>query len=185
MKKKILNIILCSLVTSITFSQEKLNTGLTSQFKINYYLTGLDASYEIPLNNKFTFEAGAGIGAGSYIRNLPFLEESFRIDFNTFPVLRLRSKLKYTYNRENRIKKGKSINHNSGNYFALQGTFSSKKEDVANNILFSELHWGIQRGLGRNWLFNVNAGVGYAKDFNSKLDRIYPTIGLEFSYIIF
>ena len=125
------------------------------------------------------------MGAGTYIGSLAAIGKSLQIDYNTFPVLRYRGKLKYTCNRENRFKKDKNIDFNSGNYIAIQSIFSSKKTDVANNVMFNEVHWGMQRSLGGKWLFNLNGGLDYAKDFNTSLDRFYPTIGLEFSYVIF
>ena len=170
---------------SISFSQKKSENNLNNYLKINNYFTGLEFSYEIPLNDKFLFEAGAGIGAGSYIKEIPFVGESFGIKFKSLPVLRLRGKLKYIYNREKRLNKQKNINFNSGNYIALEGTLSSEKKDLYNNVLMTNFVWGLQRNIGGKWLFNINGGFGYAKDFNSNLDRFYPSISLEFSYVLF
>ena len=170
---------------SISFSQKKEESNLNNYLKINYYFTGLEFSYEIPLNNKFLFEAGAGIGAGSYIEEIPFVGESFSISFESLPVLRLRGKLIYIYNRGKRLNNKKNINFNSGNYIALKNTFSSEKKDLYNNVLMSNFVWGIQRNIGGKWLLNIDGGFGYAKDFNTNLDRLYPSIGLEFSYVIF
>ena len=53
----------------------------------------------------------------------------------------------------------------------------------------NEVHWGMQRSLGGNWLLNVHFGLGFAKDFDTPkwLDSttIYPAVGLKFSYVIF
>ena len=103
----------------------------------------------------------------------------------------MKGKLKYTYNKDKRIKKGKNVRCNSGNYIALQSTFSSKQKNVTNienppnDTLLTEIHWGMQRSLGGQWLFNVNFGLGYAKDFDTELNQFYPAIGLAFSYVIF
>ncbi|MFL0094687.1 hypothetical protein [Tenacibaculum maritimum] len=130
------------------------------------------------LNKSILWETGVGIGVGGSIRDRLFVGGSF-------PVLRLRSRLKYVYNRAKRFQKGKDITYSSGNYIAIQGTFYSKKENIANHLLLTDVVWGIQRSLGGKWLFNVNTGLGYAKDFDTQLSRFYPTLGIVFSYMIF
>jgi len=47
-------------------------------------------------------------------------------------------------------------------------------------MLLTNFHWGIQRRLGDKWLFNVNAGVGFAGDFSSKIGKFYSAFGLNF-----
>ncbi|CAA0200664.1 hypothetical protein [Tenacibaculum maritimum] len=183
--KGIFNLVVCLWAINSCFSQDKVGVAVNNQFKINYYLLGIDASYELALNKSILWETGVGIGAGGSIRDRLFVGESFQIDFTSFPVLRLRSRLKYVYNRAKRFRKGKDITYNSGNYIAIQGTFSSKKENIANDLLLTDVVWGIQRSLGGKWLFNVNTGLGYAKDFDTQLSRFYPTLGIAFSYMIF
>lgn len=183
MKKTILGLFF--LFSFTCFSQDNKDYSLLNQGKITFNFFTLEGSYELSLNNKISLETGIGIGAGSFIRNILFVGETLQINYNTFPVLKFRGKLKYVYNREKRLHKNKNIDFNSGNYIAIQSIFSSKKNDVADNIIFNEVHWGIQRSLGGKWLLNVNGGIGYAKDLDTNLDGIYPSVNLEFSYVIF
>ncbi|HBI40630.1 MAG TPA: hypothetical protein DDY16_06745, partial [Tenacibaculum sp.] len=169
------------------------NKSLVNQFKVSYNIVSLEFAYEHPLNKKLTLEGAVGLGAGNYIEKNIFNENRIgsSLSFQSFPSIRLRSKLKYIYNREKRFNKNKNIDYNSGNYIGIQSTFTSKQNNVtditnvANNVLLTEIHWGMQRSLGGKWLFNVNGGFGYANDFISKLGKFYPSIGLEFSYVIF
>ena len=43
----------------------------------------------------------------------------------------------------------------------------------------------MQRSLGGNWLINFNAGLGFAKDFDSNNGKIFPAVGLKFTYVLF
>lgn len=187
-------------ICQISFGQETSNKTekLNSQFKLTYNILSIEGSYEIPLNEKFLLEGGIGVGAGSYIRRGILLNNkafSSSLSFKSFPPLRFRSRLKYIYNREKRAKKKKNnnISLNSGNYIAFQSLLTLKQnnvtdldeKEIANNVLLTEVQWGLQRHLGGKWLFNFNLGIGYANDFNSKLGIVYPSIGVEFSYVLF
>lgn len=193
MKKVILS--LCLLCTALTTSwgQETTSAKLQKQFKISYQILAFEASYELPISDAFSLEGGIGIGAGNYVRPtlLNSKELGAALSFESFPPLRFRTKVKYVYNREKRLKAGKNIAYNSGNYLALQSLLTTAQRDdsdqkkPANNTLITEVHWGLQRSLGGNWLFNVYAGIGYAYDFHFQLGKIHPAIGLEFSYVLF
>lgn len=183
--------LLTLLITSVNFAQEE-STPLNKQFKLSYTFLGLGADYEFPLNKKITLEVGLGLGAGNYIRKTVLNSNEFgpSISVDAFPPLRFKSRLKYIYNRDKRLKKNKSIVNNSGNYLAFQTLFTTGQnvtniKTPPNNSLLTEVQWGLQRSLGGNWLFNFYAGVGFARDFETKLGKIYPALGLEFSYILF
>lgn len=49
----------------------------------------------------------------------------------------------------------------------------------------NEVHWGIQRSLGKKWIFNTHIGLGYARDFKLDSGTLYPAIGIKFSYKLF
>jgi len=172
-------------------SQEQ-NSDLSKQFMITYDILGLEASYEIPLSDKFILDLGIGIGAGNYIKKTILNSNEFgpSLSTKTFPPVRLKSAIKYIYNREKRLKKNKNIVNNSGNYISIQTLFTSGQnvtdiKNPPNNSLLTELTWGIQRSLGGDWLLNFNVGIGYAKDFETNLSKTYPAVGLSFSYILF
>jgi hypothetical protein len=49
--------------------------------------------------------------------------------------------------------------------------------------MLANLHWGIQRALGKHWAFNCHAGAGYALDIDYDFGTIYPAIDFKFSYV--
>lgn len=103
----------------------------------------------------------------------------------------MKSEFKYYYNREKRERKGKNNLNNSGNYIAFQTKYNtkifslSKTELPLENTLLNEIHWGIQRSLGGNWLFNFHTGLGYTRDLDFSDASIYPALGIKFSYKLF
>lgn len=103
------------------------------------------------------------------------------------PVPFLKSKLKFVYNINKRIEKEKNIRNNAGNYIALQTkySFGRSANSTYNRSMLTELHWGIQRDLGGNFLFNTHIGLGYLGDFNSNSWAFSPPIGVSFGYRIF
>jgi hypothetical protein len=175
------------------YSQNSEDSQLSEQFKLSFNIVSFEAAYELPITNSIGLEAGIGLGAGNYIRStiLNSKELGASLSFKSFPPVRFRTKLKYVYNRDKRLKNGRDISYNSGNYIGIQGTFTTGQSNVTdiknppNNVLLTEVHWGLQRSLGGKWLFNVNAGVGYGYDFKNKLGKVYPAVGLEFAYILF
>lgn len=187
--KLLLSIATIFLVSFSTFSQE--NTNLKSLFKTDFNFSGLGISYEVPLAKKWTVDLSTGIGASYRVSN--GMEANWII--NKAPSAYFKSEFKYIYNREKRFKDGKNNSNNSGNYWAFQTKYTTKRfseavgEKPGNNVLMNEVHWGMQRSLGGNWLLNVHFGLGFAKDFDTPkwLDSttIYPAVGLKFSYVIF
>ncbi len=151
--------------------------------KIGIGLHGLELSYEFPLSEKFSIDnsLGAGMGMTDYGAGAEYLLDVAR------PTPYMRSRLKYIYNIEKRVKKNKNTKHNSGNYIAAQVkySFGNIKTYQLNRALLTEVHWGIQRDLGGNFLFNMHIGLGYLQDFQENAGDLSPTLGFQFSYIMF
>ena len=166
------------------FSQEN---KLQKQFKTDFNFLGIGLSYEIPLSEKWNVDLSTGIGGGYRIGN------GFAAEWviNSSPAAYLKSEFKYYYNREKREKKGKNNLNNSGNYIAFQTKYNTKRFSISRielpleNALLNEIHWGIQRSLGGNWLFNFHAGLGYARDLDFSNGIVYPSLGIKFSYKLF
>ncbi|MCF2874674.1 MULTISPECIES: hypothetical protein [unclassified Tenacibaculum] len=187
--KLLLSIATTLLMCFSMFSQE--DEKLKSLFKTDFNLSGLGISYEVPLAEKWTVDLSTGIGASYNVSN--GLEARWII--NKSPSAYFKSEFKYIYNREKRFKAGKNNSNNSGNYWAFQTKYITKRfseaigEKPGNNVLMNEVHWGIQRSLGGNWLFNAHVGLGFAKDFDTPKwidsSTIYPAVGVKFSYVIF
>ncbi len=144
---------------------------------------GLSFAYELPLSNKFVWENAIGTGMGMSAENS---SATYSLDI-VKPVPFLKSKLKFVYNINKRIEKEKNIRNNAGNYIALQTkySFGRSANSTYNRSMLTELHWGIQRDLGGNFLFNTHIGLGYLGDFNSNSWAFSPPIGVSFGYRIF
>lgn len=192
MKNKLLLLFTAFLLsTSGLFAQG--NGELKSMFKTDFNFTGIGFAYEIPLSKKWSVDLSTGIGASANV------DDSYRgrWDIAKSPSTYFKSEFKYNYNIQKRFKKGKNTINNSSNYLALQTKYITPRlsKDTslyafpAHNVLATEIHWGLQRSLGGNWLFNFHAGLGVAKDFDlggrKSLTNLYLALGLKFSYIIF
>lgn len=167
-------------------------TDLNSQLKLTYNIVGLNFGYETAISKKTTFELSAGLGAGNYVRNNAFIDKEFgaSLSLQKFPPFRLRSHFKHIYNREKRLKNNKPLINNSGNYIGLLTTFTTAQntneiKNPPNNVILNEIHWGLQRTLGKKWIIDFNLGVGYAVDLDTDLSTFYPALGLSLSYKIF
>ncbi|WP_445748745.1 hypothetical protein [Polaribacter sp.] len=164
------------------FSQEE---SLENQFKLEYNLLGVGVSYEIPISEKFLIDFGAGVGGG--VDNA----ESYVWDFNSSLAAYFKGEFKYLYNREKRLKKGKSLENNAGNYIAFQTKyFTGRFSEIdifnpLNRAILNEFHWGLQRSLGGNWLFNFHIGFGFLRNIDEDYNLLSPALGLKFSYKLF
>ena len=184
MKKLLFTICLSIFVfTNLAAQQEPLK----KMFKTDFNFAGLGLSYETPLSEKWTVDLSVGIGAAHNANNGLSVEWIL----NEVPAAYIKSEFKYFYNREKRFKKGKNNANNSGNYWAFQTKFATERFSepsifsTSSNVLLNEFHWGMQRSLGSNWLFNTHFGLGYARDFTFDSGSLYPALGLKFTYILF
>lgn len=157
--------------------------NLESFARVNLGLHGLEASYELPLSERFVWEntLGIGMGANSYANGA-----EFHFDFLN-PTPFVKSELKYIYNIKKREAKGKNISNNSGNYIGLQTkySFGNANEYDLNRTTLTEVHWGLQRSLGGNFIFNFHIGLGYLSDYDTDEGAVSPTLGLRFGYRLF
>jgi hypothetical protein len=160
---------------------------LQKQFKTDFNFLGIGLSYEIPISEKWTVDLSSGVGGGYRVGNDLTVEWAF----NSSVAAYLKSEFKYYYNREKRERKGKNNFNNSGNYIAFQTKYNTKRFSLSKtelpleNALLNEIHWGIQRSLGGNWLINFHTGIGYARDLDFSDGSIYPALGIKLSYKIF
>lgn len=187
--KLLLATFICTFLSATMFSQE--NGKLEKMFKADFNFAGIGVAYELPLSKKWSVDLSTGIGAAANAVN------SYEVKWNLAksPAAYFKSEFKYNYNIEKRFKKGKNTINNSSNYWGIQTKYITPKfnEDdyavVDHNVLATEFHWGLQRSLGGNWLFNFHVGLGYAVDFdlgeNDTSSNLYPALGLKFSYKIF
>ena len=181
--KKILLVILLSTLGFKASAQEKDNEQIDNFGKIELGFHGLSFGQELPISNKFVWENAIGAGMGMNARGN---SANYTLDV-VRPVPFLKSKLKFVYNINKRIKKEKITVNNSGNYVALQTKYSFGKSGsfTYNPALLTEVHWGIQRSLGGNFIFNTHIGLGFVSDFDTSSTAFSPTFGLAFGYRLF
>jgi hypothetical protein len=153
--------------------------------KLDLGLRGIGFTFEPRLGNKLSMDLSAGLGggynisAGNFEYNWNFLQPAVYVIVNP----------KFYYNLDKRIEKGKKTGLNAGNYLGLVIKYTSKglgeNPDVWDALLFN-LHWGIQRQVGKRWTFNTHAGIGYAvdaTDLSNSSGTVYPALDLRFAYV--
>lgn len=186
------SIILLTLLASqflLSFGQDpKSDAKLSSLLMLDLGGQGIGLTYERRLSNKMAADISAGIGGGHDIG-----EGFFEINYG-YPAFYFSLTPKYFYNRQKRIDKGKETLFNSCNYLGLRFKFvaaNSRRVDiygnsalnVYRNSVLGNIHWGLQRALGRHWAFNFHIGAGYAEDIDYGFGTIYPAVDFKFSYV--
>ena len=180
--KKLLSIVFI-VFTTVSFAQDVAKAPLNQFARVNLGLHGLELTYELPISDSFVWENSFGVGMGSYTLDNTV---NYRLYLNN-PTPYFTSELKFHYNRQKRTNKGRSTLNNSGNYIGLQTKYSFGNDRTfrLNKTLLSELHWGIQRPLGKRFIFDLHIGIGYLFDFYFNDGHISPTFGLRFGYKLF
>jgi|GEM_PF-1186551 len=103
---------------------------------------------------------------------------------------------KWNYNFHKRHKQWKETAGNSSDYLALQFKYFEGKADTEpvnlfpilfysndgrrpDNILLTDVHWGMQRKMGDIFTLNFFIGLGFIYDFETHLGVATPTIGVK------
>ncbi len=137
-----------------------------NQFSINLLPPSLE--YEISVGNKSTIDLLAGSG---FLYRYNF--EDFGLEF--FPLFQ--AQYRYYYNFARRLKKGKTINNNSGNYVTASLFLEFNNSELRGLIGPA---WGLQRVYGRHFKLNFNVGEGYG--FNSVDSYLGTIISLQLGF---
>ncbi len=163
----------------LIFGQQK-ESKLDKQLGIDATILGAGIFYEYPLSNKFLSEISVGVGS-SFIYATP----TVGFNFSTYrPYSRVA--LKWYYNREKRIKKGKSISLNVGNFIGIQNKVmygygnNPKYGDLA--FMINDIYWGSQTKLTNKLVLNYHFGLGYILVNDRDFDSFLPTIGIKLKY---
>lgn len=153
-------------------------------------LHGIGVGLELPFSEKWSASLSTGLGGG-YSVYAEHFQSTFIINQ---PVAFFKSEFKYTYNRSKRLSKSKSLLNNAGNYIAFQTKYTTRRvfgsnawdefNDPLNRTLLNEAHWGIQRPLGKKFIFNFHVGLGYAADLDYVDSQVYPSAGVQFAYVL-
>lgn len=158
---------------------------LKQQLQVGLSFQGLDITYQQPLSNRFLLTAGLGGGLMNHLTDNPYDSETIGVSMKSdrwfSPFTRLSAR--YIYNRAKRVKRESSIINNVGNYIAFQNKFSFG--GTYGTVMINEFHWGIQLPLGKDMLFETHIGLGKYDNLKTKAKKVFPTVGFEFSYVIF
>jgi hypothetical protein len=151
--------------------------------KLDLGLQGIGFTYEQRIGNSTTIDLSLGAGGGYDVS-----EDGAGFEWNLLqPAFYFMATPKFFYNRQHRIEKGKKGQLNSGNYIGIRlkyTTGSIAPNDYLGSAGLINLHWGMQRSIGKRWTMNAHAGAGYAQNLNSIFGTIYPAIDFKCSYIL-
>lgn len=158
-------------------------TALPYLQKAEFSVLGIGANYEIPISKVLSLDSGLGFSSGAYITKdeVKFQKSIFN------PSFYFKTELKYYYNRYVRVAKKLPTRNGEGSYFAFQNKFLTQRlfdsESSLSSVMLYEVHWGIQRNVYDNFLFNFHIGLGQAHDFTTKGSTYYNAIGVKLSYV--
>ncbi|PKG41367.1 hypothetical protein [Psychroflexus sp. MES1-P1E] len=126
---------------------------------------------ESRLSNEFALRSQVGFdfrieGFGEF--------ESFGPNDGFYGILHLSLEPRWYYNLEKRLKKGKTIDRNSGNFIALLVSSNLESVSFTSNDRIESLDqirfvpkWGIRRSLGKHISYEAGFGFGYAFFLNN------------------
>jgi hypothetical protein len=178
-------ILICS--TTICFSQTGPSLSMPSVRTLKKIMVGHDSGFEWEqkLGRTTTLSVFAGIGVG-------FATSEFGVDaLNTKIIAGPTSYIAFKkyYNLDQRLKKGKPVANNSGNFFIghVEVYFPVKNQNYLG-LLFSQ-GWGIQRSISRRINFELQLGITehifYDDPARGPYIRIHPiTNMISFSYLL-
>lgn len=148
-------------------------------------LQGIGLAFELPVARKVTVKFSGGLGGGYDLRN------DFSYDWALAdPCVYLSVNPRYYYNRDKRERKGKRNSLNAGYYIGLRVKYTSTSiiETDVTDAIMSNIHWGMQTPIGRKWVIDGHAGVGWGCNFidtfNPIHSRFYPAVEIRFSYVL-
>lgn len=152
-------IIILLLISNCIFSQEKSKASVEkSIFGIQAGFLGAWIHNEARLTNAISLRSEIGLDFG-YSKN-GFGETSVFI-----PSIRIEPR--WYYNLEKRVKKGRKISNNSGNFLALNITYNPDWFYISNqdnlNIISTLAFipkWGIKRTVGNHFTYETGIGIG-------------------------
>lgn len=151
--------------------------------KVNLGLQGIDFSYELPIAKDIIWESaiGAGVSMNVYDNKTEYTFIFLK------PTPSIATGVKWMYNRDKRVAKEKETLNNTGNYLGIQTKYTLgnyNRLDV-NNVLLTDIHWGLQRNLSSKFILNANIGLGYMHDLDTYDGGLAPVLRVKFGYRLF
>lgn len=179
--KKIIIIIVLMLINR-GYSQ-KINNVEKGVLKLSILTPSIE--YELGLTKKTTLNFSIGTSLNIEKHDSIYNDKVF---FGLTPVFG--TQYRYYYNLDRRLKKGKNIGNNSGNYFSLLGKYElgdaiiGKIKRNHSNSFFVGTLYGVQRSYRNKMFFNVEGGIGLQKydDNNDYIDTAI-LINMKFGWM--
>ncbi|WP_417351675.1 hypothetical protein [Flavobacterium alkalisoli] len=180
MKKRLLGL---TLITLLCLGKANAQETNGSKASVEESVTGIQAgpfgawvNHEFKLTNQLTLRAEAGITteywySGNY-RGKSNIDDGWSYN----PVIT--AETRWYYNLNSRIRKGKGIKKNSGNFLSLPisyhadwffiDTNKQTSYSLDSNILSIVPTWGIRRTIGEHFDYETAIGLGYGYVFKKK-----------------
>ena len=158
------------------------DTALQDNFGVHIGVIGAGINYEKVITDKFTLNTQLEYSGGFYKRLGNDTEFVFASVISLEP--------RYYYNRDRRLKKGKSIDFNVGNFIAgdisygpVFGSIASDDDVEVVDSFVAGIKYGLRRKIVQKLNFEFAFGLG---GLFSELDtEIVPLLDLKLQYVIF
>ena len=158
--------------------------------KVGLGINGLDLSIEIPVTEKITIEPAVGFGPSYDFsdRDAVFSKMGKHWALSKSSV-HVSANSKFFYDRERRMRKGKSLLFNSGSFIGAQVKYvtqplTSDKFHGQSNTLLASLSWGGQSNIGRYWKYSFSLGMGYGRNLEYSYGTFYPAYDIKVAYVL-
>jgi len=161
--KKYLFIICISTISLISFAQQQQASLTESTMGLQIGTFGIWIYNEAKISNSLALRADLGIDAYLATVNSDILKPYI------IPAVSLEPR--WYYNLKRRVRKGRRIDSNSGDFVSLIAKINPNVFVFPKNIepphMFSIIpSWGIRRAIGRNFNFETSLGAGYRLSFS-------------------
>lgn len=178
-------IILFLLISTFCFSQDKTTVSVEkSIYGIQTGVLGFWAHNESRLSNEISLRSEIGLDFG-------FSDNGYSQTTALIPSLRVEPR--WYYNLGKRIRNGRKISNNSGNFTALNITYNPDWFYISNqdnlNVISTLAFipkWGIKRTVGNHFTYEAGIGIGtfivlnnYEVDNNIAID-LHLRVGYTF-----
>ncbi|MDR3286412.1 MAG: hypothetical protein LBT27_03100 [Prevotellaceae bacterium] len=143
---------------------------------------GVGYTYEYAFAEHYTISGGAGITGYAGYTSSDFFGNYWTYAFHPYVSIEPR----YYYNLQKRVRKGKSIDGNTGSFLAVQGSYifkPIKKHNVYGSVSTFAVapYWGLRRIWWNHLLFEFRAGLAFG--FNNYNDsNVGITLGIRLGY---
>lgn len=177
--KKIFLLLVFSFVGISIYAQSDISLQKQFGVKANLVAPGFGAFYELPVSQKVLSDFTLGFG-------MPILKAwgSVEIDDSRIkPYTRIG--VRYYYNRAKRLRKGKEIEYNRGNFLGIQNKimYGPISNDLTT-IFLNEVYWGVQTEIAKNLVLVFH--IGGAHYYTRYKEHYYsPLLDFKIKYILF